>query len=425
MHRRHALPAVMAATSFLFLAVDCGQVGAQEPARGETVTSRTRPELDPLGIRMGGFLFFPQLGLGAKYDDNVFAEPADEIDDVIYLVQPELALRSNWSRHALNFVAGAEAGFYDENDSEDYVDSFVGSDLRLDISRDSSLNAALKYSMLHEERDSPDDQGGIEPTEYSLLAADAGFASDFGLLSFGISGGFDRYDYDDAVGLAPGPVFFNINNDDRDRDAWEGTLRLGVEVSPNFEVFARGTYFTVAYEDETDDDGFDRDSTGYEAVLGVDFDLTGVTFGELFAGYRAQDPDDPRFDSIEGAQFGGAVTWNPSGLTTIRGSLARDVRETTQVDTPGYLATEADLTIDHELLRNLILGASAGYEKRAFENIPRDDTRVDAGLYARYLMNRHLYVSLHYNYADLQSDPLYAAEEFTKNVVMLRLQTQY
>jgi hypothetical protein len=417
MQRRRALSAFLAPLSFLVMVAADGQAAAQEPARNETVTNRNRPEVDPLGIRMGGFLFFPQLGLGAKYDDNVFAQEADEIDDTIYLVQPELALRSNWNNHALNFVAGAEAGYYNENDSENYVDTFVGSDLRLDVSRDSYLTAAVKYSMLHEGRDEPDDTGGAEPTEYSLLAADAGFANDFGLISFGISGGFDRYDFDDNVD--------GTNNDDRDRDQWQGTLRLGVDVSPNFEIFARGTYFTVAYDVEAadDDNNLDRDSTGYEAVLGVDFDLTGVTFGELFAGYRAQDPDDSQFDSIEGAQFGGAVTWNPSGLTTIRGQVVRDVRETTQIDTPGYLATEADLTIDHELLRSLILGANAGYEKRAYEDIPRDDTRVDAGLYVKYLMNRHLYVSLNYSYADLRSD--IDTAEFTKNVIMLRLQTQY
>lgn len=411
---QRALPAFIAIMPFLSVVVACDQAAAQEPLRNETVTSRSRPEVDPLGIRMGGFLFFPQLGLAASYDDNVYALATDEIDDTIYLVQPEFALRSNWNNHALNFVAGAEAGYYDENDSENYVDAFVGSDLRLDVSRDSHLTAALKYSKLHEGRDSPNDAGGIEPTEYSLLAADAGYANDFGLISFGISSKLDRYDYDD-VGA--------INNDDRDHDAWQGTLRLGVDVSPNFELFARGTYFTVAYEDAVDDSGFDRDSTGYEAVLGVAFDLTGVTFGELFAGYRAQDPDDPLFDSIEEMQFGGAVTWNPTGLTTIRGQVARDVREATQIDTPGYLATAADLTIDHELLRSLILGANVGYEKRAYEDITRDDTRVDAGLYAKYLMNRHLYVSLNYSYADLRSD--IPAEEFTKNVVMLRLQTQY
>jgi hypothetical protein len=32
-------------------------VSAQELRRGETVTDRARPDLDPLGIRLGSFLF--------------------------------------------------------------------------------------------------------------------------------------------------------------------------------------------------------------------------------------------------------------------------------------------------------------------------------------------------------------------------------
>ncbi|MCK5275371.1 MAG: hypothetical protein KAR37_12025, partial [Alphaproteobacteria bacterium] len=50
-----------------------GTAGAQEPQPGETVTDRVRPELDPLGVNMGGFVFFPQLGIAEHYDDNIFS----------------------------------------------------------------------------------------------------------------------------------------------------------------------------------------------------------------------------------------------------------------------------------------------------------------------------------------------------------------
>ena len=417
--RRYTIAAILFFMPFLVVVVSLHEAGAQEPGRGETVTNRVRPEIDPLGIRMGGFVFFPQLGVATKYDDNIFATKTDEIDDTIYLLQPQIALRSNWNNHALNFIAGAEAAYYNENDSEDYVDSFIGAEMRLDASRDGQLSAAIMYSKLHQGRDSPDEENGVEPTEYTLLAADAGYAHDFGFLSVEIGAALDRYDYDNNRLADNTPII----NDDRDRDQKEGSLRLGIDVSEAVELFVRGTYFVASYVDEADEFGRDRDSTGYEAVAGAAFDLTGVTFGEIFAGYRAQDPDDPAFDTIEGPQYGGAISWNPSGLTTVKGEVVRLVEETTEADAPGYFSTTANLTLDHELLRNLILGAGIGYSTRKYDGIDRDDSSRHGRLSAKYMMNRHLYVSLNYNYADLDSN--IDNEDYTKNVVMLRLQAQY
>jgi hypothetical protein len=393
---------------------------AQEPERGETVTSRPRPELDPLGVRMGSFLFFPQLGVAARYDDNLYSTETDEIDDTITVVDPEIQLRSDWNNHALNFVAGAEAGYYSENDSEDYINYFAGADTSLDFTRSSRLEASAIYSILHEDRGSPEGENGIEPTEYSLLATGANYRHRFNRLSLGVGGRFDRYDYEDGL---EADMMTVINNDDRNRDAWQGSLRLGYEVSPGFELFARGTYFAVSYDAEVDDSGFDRDSTGYEAVAGTAFDITGITFGELFAGYRSQEADGTAFEPMKGTQFGGSITWNPSGLTTIKGDVVRVVEETTQADSPGFFATRYGLGIDHELLRNLLLGLNGSYTTRKYEGIGRDDNYVRGGAYAKYLLNRHLYISLNYNYTDRRSSE--AGEDFVKNVYMLRLQTQY
>lgn len=74
--------------------------------RGDTVASRARPELDPLGIRAGAFLIFPELAIDEIYNDNIFAENNDETDDFITSIQPEVTIESDWSRHALA-IAGA------------------------------------------------------------------------------------------------------------------------------------------------------------------------------------------------------------------------------------------------------------------------------------------------------------------------------
>jgi hypothetical protein len=44
---------------------------------GQSVRTRPRPELDPLGIRVGSFRFYPSLEIGGRYEDNVFRSPSN------------------------------------------------------------------------------------------------------------------------------------------------------------------------------------------------------------------------------------------------------------------------------------------------------------------------------------------------------------
>ncbi|HEY5608680.1 MAG TPA: outer membrane beta-barrel protein, partial [Alphaproteobacteria bacterium] len=46
-----------------------------EVERGETVMSRARPDYDPIGLRLGGFVLYPELWLQESYDSNIFATP--------------------------------------------------------------------------------------------------------------------------------------------------------------------------------------------------------------------------------------------------------------------------------------------------------------------------------------------------------------
>ncbi len=391
-----------------------GAAGAQEPARGETVTNRSRPELDPLGLRSGGMFFYPQLGIAELYDSNIFSVDTGEIDDYITLISPGLQLRSDWNNHELNLFATSDIGYYADNDSENYVDYALGGDGRIDATRDTSLDWAFFHAQLHEDRGAVDDAGGAEPNEYTVLSPEISLTQSFGRISVKAGGGLQRFDFDDSS---------VENHDDRDRDEWEGTLRLGYEIVPGYEAFIRGAYFTRSYEDTVDDNGFERSSTGYEAVAGTALDITGVTTGEVFAGYRLQNPDDAAFGDIAGAQYGGNITWNPSGLTTVNGFVERTIEETTLTGSPGFFATHSGLSVDHELLRNLLLGVNLDYTVRAYEEIGRDDKDLEAGLYGKYMMNRNLYISANYDYTRRNSNV--GGEDFLKNVFMLKLETQY
>ncbi len=125
-----------------------------------------------------------------------------------------------------------------------------------------------------------------------------------------------------------------INHDDRDRTVYVASLRAGYDLAPEYEGFARMSYNLRDYDSAVDDSGLERDSSGWRVDVGATADFTGVTFGEVFAGYLQQDYDDANLATIEGAHFGAAVTWNPSRLTTVGLRAERLVRETTPCSTP-------------------------------------------------------------------------------------------
>ena len=64
--------------AFAMLPVFAIDAAAQELFRGDTVLTRPRPELDPLGVRLGSFFLFPRADVVESFNDNIFATEKDK-----------------------------------------------------------------------------------------------------------------------------------------------------------------------------------------------------------------------------------------------------------------------------------------------------------------------------------------------------------
>ena len=394
--------------------------GAQEePQRNATVTDRFRPEFSPIGMKQGGFLILPKVHVSESYDDNILAADTGTKDDFITTVEPAVNVVSQWSQHALNFNAQGRIAHYASNSDEDFYNFTLGAAGRIDITRDSYVDGGVSYRSAFEERTSADDAGGSEPTEYSVVTPKLGLFNRWNRVSLLIRGQAEVHNYDDVT-ASSGAL---VDNDDRDRMRYEGSVRLGYEIVPQYEAFVQTNYNKIDYDQDIDSSGFNRDSDGYEAVAGLRIDITNVLFGDVFAGYRKQNYDDASLEAIDGVTYGGALTWNPTRLTTVVAAITRNIQETTQADASGYFATEYRASVDHEVLRNLIVGATTSYTVNQYKGNGRDDDDLGAGVYARYLMYRNLYLSASYSYQQRESNV--ASADFDKNVFMLRLETQF
>ena len=414
---RQAWPTWLAALLIAASLFQAPPARAENDNRTTTVTERARPELDPLGVRLGGFIAFPNATISASYDDNILADDSGEVDDLITSIMPEIVIKSDWRNHELKFFGNADIVRHADRTDENHEDINLGAAARLDVLRDLHVRGGLTWSGLTESRASPEDVDGDEPTEYDRTIATLGFGGKSNRISYSADTRFTRLDFDNATAAG-----VTIINDDRDRDRFEVELRAGYEIVPEYEAFIRVGFTDTDYDDDRDLDGVDRDSDGFEIVAGARIDVTGVIFGDVFVGYVSQDYDDSTLPTIEGATAGIDLTWNVTKLTTLKFGVEREIEETTERNASGYFRTDFDASVDHELLRNLILGARAGYSLQDYEGIDRDDEVFRFALSGKYLLSRNFYISLGYEYSRRESDD--AGSDYEKNVVMLRLKAQ-
>jgi hypothetical protein len=215
-----------------------------------------------------------------------------------------------------------------------------------------------------------------------------------GNLLLEVGDSYNRYDFTNAVTFDDRSVLWERQNHDEN----EISVRTGYQVDGLYEVYVKGAYNARTYDFTADMSGYNRNSTGYTAVVGGKYNLTGITSLDLFAGYRSQDYDDPRLGTFSGPTGGAKVTWNVTTLTTVTGEITRDINETIIVGAAGYFGTRETLTADHELLRNVQLHLQLSHESDDFQNIDRTDDVYSIGLGAKYMMSQMTAINVRYNY---------------------------
>ena len=399
---------LLLASAAVFLAAPEFALAQQPPADpNTTVTQRARPEYDPLGIRAGSFLIFPELGVTGSYSDNVGFDEDDEQSDFVTVIEPSVEFQSQWSLHQLSVELGSEIALHGDESDEDYEDFFARGRTEIEVSRQTNITGTADLLLTHEGRDDPEDAGNDELTDVYQFGGGAAVEHELNRLGFTVGAEVQRTTYDDD------------DEEDRNANFYDLLLRTSYEMSPRLDLFVEGRYNVEDRDDAEDDAGVDRDNHGYEARLGAGLDITSVLFGEAFAGYRIQDFDEDDFDEETGLSFGVDLNWNPTLLTSIGLSGQRDFRATDEGDAASNFRTELGVTIDHELLRNLIVNGEARYQNDDFRGDDREDDTIVLGGGLTYWLNRNLSLNAGYDYSERDSNE--AGEDFKVNAFSVGL----
>ena len=372
---------------------------------------RPRPDYDPLGARVGGFDLLPSVTIGQRWDDNIFRVDDDAPSDRVTFAQPRVRALSRWSNHSLALDAGASTDRFRDNDDENNTDWFATLTGRIDFGRNTEFHAAAEMRDLRERRGGAYSLAGGDPDTFEVRSASAGWRSHLNRVSLSLDGRYDDYDYDN-----PARRF-------RDRNDRELQGQAGYLLRSGHEMFLRATRFERRYD--TRNARLDRDSDGWEFAVGVDLDLGGLLFGELFAGYRRQTYEGIGLRTVERPSFGAALDWNLSPLTTLSARASRTIQETV-LDASGVLATRVEVEAAHELLRNLLLTASLEFTNNDYRVVAgraRHEGDIWGGeVGIRWLAHRTLHVEVSYRYET--RDSTIPIDDYGNHVASLALTLQ-
>lgn len=390
--------------------------------RSVPVRQRPRPEYEALGLPLGAFSAFPRLEIGLERNDNIYATETGEVSDEIWRVRPEVNLVSNWPRHSASAYARASLNRYQSYDDENSNDWGLGASGRLDFARQSTLAFGTDFARAAEPRSSTSTPvAAAEPIEYDTASAYVAGSSTGGRMRLSGRADWRSFDYKDGVDVL-GAV---IDQSQRDRDVVSALARVDFAVSPATALFAQVTGNDRDYDVPSSLTYAARDSSGYELLAGVNFELGAVARGEIAVGYISQSFDQAAFGDVDGFGARASFEWFPTQLTTVTLSGSRTVEDSAIAGSGGYLSTGGSIQIDHELLRNLILSANLNLASDDYEGIDRTDDRFTATVGATYFVNRRLGVNVAASRFDQSSSGALAGTNFDQNRLMVSLVTQF
>lgn len=343
----------------------------------------------PAGIEMGGFVLFPKMEADFIRNSNVFASAYDAVGDTITVYRPEVALKSRFERHSLSLLARGERKLYKTYAKENVTNGQANLAGRFDVNDTDTLSAGIAYTHEHEDRGSPDEAGGLRPTEFHYLTLDTSanvttgdLTSSLGLLAV-------RRDWEDTL-TPTGPTPSHLRN----RWEYQATLRESYEFVPGYALIGEGAYIMRRYVHDFDQRGIERDSDGIRLSTGLGLSLSNVVRGDFLAGYFRQDYKDAALTDVSGPFIKALFNWTPTKLTTIIPSVERTVEETTAAGVSSLIRSAAGVTVRHEFQRNIILTSTLSYSKDEQKGGALTSNMYSGTLRGTYLLNRNVYTTL-------------------------------
>lgn len=360
-----------------------------EPARPRNRTAGALDDsaYDPLGIRLGGFILLPSIELRGGYTSNAAGASTGGPSGVLSVL-PDVTLRSDWSRHEVNFRYRSSNDFYTDGSVAEKPTVQAEANARIDLPRDWALRLRAGYDYETQSLSSLDYPTGVEnPPGVNTYAAGATLDGTLGRAVLQFRSNVVATEYEDGKA---GDV--TIPQGDRDNTWVSGATRLGYQVTPVLTPFVEAEISDRSFRQKIDSNGFNRASQGVTLRGGIAYSADPVLKGELAIGWHHERYDDTAFQPLNAMTIDGNVLWAPTELTKFTLRAATYVEPTTDPNSAGSIVYDVGLKAEHALRRNVTLEADLGWQYQPYQGIDVADTTYEAGFGVTWKINRSAWV---------------------------------
>jgi hypothetical protein len=382
--------------------------------RGVTVETRQRPDFDPFGVRLGGFRLDGFLESGLGYDSNVFGRKNNVISDGYGTETGNVTLSSDWTRHAVGASANIDARQFFSRTELNWTDWNVGGFGRYDIDAQTNVEARYRHSREHLDVYNFDVQtaGIFRPVPFDSDEVSVAGSTRLNRLGFVANALYRTFKFED-VDLNGVRQRTSVNS----FDTVIGSLGTSYAFAPGRFITGAVRLQDISY---TDSVSRGRDSFTWVALGGFEYDFDGVWAGRIGLGWQQRDYRSAQIKTLEGPAVEARVSWSPTQLTTVTFNVARTLEESIRQDAVSYQRTTGGVRVDHEFLRNVILGAEIRADRREYTRPNESATDGVVQLSGRWLLNRSVSLAGTYAY-NRRIEATGNAIEFDRNLFQLRL----
>jgi len=319
------------------------------------------------GLRISpGFILRPQIDVTGQYDSNIYNLPNGEIDDWVAVIQPAVTLVTDLQRHALQVHADAQIRRYADTSAENSEQYQIDGTTRLDLGSRMAVHTKVGAARRIEQRGTTGDTFATDsPIEFTEVWAGFQGSRTGGKLEILADANARRTDYSQATvgGL---PLSLNFRN----ARMLDGAVTTRYQIGTGTKATVRVGLNDVKYLVDT---GTPRDSWGYSALAGIQYEVSSLIDVEIAAGYVHQEFEDPTIDSVNGIDYLVSIDWTPKPqyLVTLEGR--RNVVASPLNDAPVIIRSNFALTGQAAATDRILLDAAITFTHEDYSGADRAD----------------------------------------------------
>ena len=333
------------------------------------------------------------------------------------MLAPELRIRSDGEAGQYDLDLGATHYEYQSIDSESRTEAHARLRSARELATDLKLDTLLEAARRFEPRGSSLTlQNSAKPIAYRDLRAETTVTKTFNRLGVAVGGGIRSLAFENGETFSGTP----IDQSFRDGTIVTASVKPFYDISPGYRAYA----LLKANRRNFEGTGtLNRDSEGYDARAGLEFQLTSMLFGSFDLGYLQQGYSDPLIPDASGLSTKADLTWLMTPLMTVSLFGSRQVAELAAQDQEARIDLTVGARVDYEVRRNLIASMEAAYTNEEFTGSTREDDVVQIGTKIDYMLNVYCSFGLKYSYFERNSNNVDFS--FDRHLVMLNVTAQY